>query len=120
MPEFKNPNAGGPTGAGTQDNRSFLVIMLVTMGVLFGLQYWRTQHNPQTAPPSSPPAAVSQSSAASTAASTAPTAPNANGVAVAPNTVQAAAESSVVVENELYRITFSNRGAQVTSWILKR
>jgi YidC/Oxa1 family membrane protein insertase len=34
-------------------------------------------------------------------------------------TVQAAGESSTIVENELYRITFSNRGAQVTSWILK-
>ena len=30
------------------------------------------------------------------------------------------AESTTVVENELYRITFSNRGAQVTSWILKK
>src|SRR5882762_6387613 len=34
--------------------------------------------------------------------------------------VQAASESTTVVENELYRITFSNRGAQVTSWILKK
>jgi YidC/Oxa1 family membrane protein insertase len=29
------------------------------------------------------------------------------------------AESTTIVENNLYRITFSNRGAQVTSWILK-
>jgi len=34
--------------------------------------------------------------------------------------VQAASESTTVVDNELYRITFSNRGAQVTSWILKK
>ena len=33
--------------------------------------------------------------------------------------VQASAESTTVIENELYRITFSNRGAQVTSWLLK-
>ncbi len=33
--------------------------------------------------------------------------------------MQATAESTTVVENELYRITFSNRGGQVTSWILK-
>ncbi len=32
----------------------------------------------------------------------------------------AAAESTTVVENELYRITFSNRGGQATSWILKK
>src|SRR6202012_3704517 len=34
--------------------------------------------------------------------------------------IQAAAESTTVVANELYRITFSNRGGQVTSWILKK
>ena len=34
--------------------------------------------------------------------------------------MQAAAESSTIVENELYRIQFSNRGAQVTSWMLKK
>jgi YidC/Oxa1 family membrane protein insertase len=35
-------------------------------------------------------------------------------------TRQARAESETVVENDLYRITFSNRGAQVKSWILKK
>ena len=30
------------------------------------------------------------------------------------------AESTTIVENELYRIQFTNRGAQVTSWILKK
>ncbi len=34
--------------------------------------------------------------------------------------MQAATEGSTTVENELYRITFSNRGGLVTSWILKR
>jgi YidC/Oxa1 family membrane protein insertase len=32
----------------------------------------------------------------------------------------AAAETQTVVENDLYRIVFTNRGAQVKSWILKR
>jgi YidC/Oxa1 family membrane protein insertase len=35
-------------------------------------------------------------------------------------TKQAASESETVVENDLYRITFTNRGAQVKSWILKK
>src|ERR1700731_3086065 len=34
--------------------------------------------------------------------------------------VAAAAEQTTVVENELYRIVFTNRGAQVKSWILKK
>lgn len=33
---------------------------------------------------------------------------------------QAGAENEMVVENELYRITFTNRGAQVKSWVLKK
>jgi YidC/Oxa1 family membrane protein insertase len=33
---------------------------------------------------------------------------------------QATAEQETVVENDLYKITFTNRGAQVKSWILKK
>jgi YidC/Oxa1 family membrane protein insertase len=33
---------------------------------------------------------------------------------------QAEAESEVVVENDLYRIVFTNQGAQVKSWVLKK
>ncbi len=35
-------------------------------------------------------------------------------------TQQATSESETVIENDLYRITFVNRGAQVKSWILKK
>ena len=42
--------------------------------------------------------------------------------AVTTNTItkQASAEAETVIENDLYRITFTNRGAQVKSWILKK
>jgi YidC/Oxa1 family membrane protein insertase len=112
--EFRNPNAGG-SGSG-QDNRSFLLMMLVMMGVIFGLQYWRTKHNPPppdattaSAPASQPsPTAAAKPSTATTQATTAVPA------------IVAPAVASTVVENELYRIVFSNRGGQVTSWILKK
>src|SRR5437660_3402198 len=35
-------------------------------------------------------------------------------------TKQGANETETVIENGLYRITFTNRGAQVKSWILKK
>ena len=122
MPEIRNPNAGGGAPGGGQDNRSFLLMMLVMMGVLFGLQYWRARHNPQTAEPSAP-SALQQSSAPTPGVNN--TAPPAGGTApgdaqTGGQTVQASAESTTVVENEVYKITFSNRGAQVLSWILKR
>jgi YidC/Oxa1 family membrane protein insertase len=33
---------------------------------------------------------------------------------------QASSEAETVIENDLYKITFTNRGAQVKSWILKK
>jgi YidC/Oxa1 family membrane protein insertase len=117
--EFRNPSAGG---GGSQDNRSFLVMMVVMIGVILGLQYWRAQHAPPapvaekttTAAPVQTPEQSAGPAAAATAVGTTAT----NQVSVP--TVQAAAESTTTVENELYKITFSNRGGDVRSWILKR
>ncbi len=123
MPEFRNPNAGG---AGSQDNRSFLLMFVVMMGVIFGVQYWRMKTNPP-APQNAPAATAPQSASQSAAQTNAPAAAQpgsqttaAANAAVQSPAVQATAATTTVVENELYRITFSNRGGQVTSWILKR
>jgi YidC/Oxa1 family membrane protein insertase len=114
LPEIRNPNQGG---GGSQDNRSFLIMMIVMLGVIFGLQYWRAQRNPAMESPEHP--AVS-APASSTPSSTSP-APSAGVMAAsATPAVVAAAQTSTTVENELYKITFSNRGGQVTSWILKK
>jgi YidC/Oxa1 family membrane protein insertase len=119
LAEFKNPNQAG---GGNQDNTSMLVVMIVMFGLVFGWQYYQAKHNPPTPPPGA---------TATQPASTAPAAPLGAMTAMTPSgsagkpaaavpIVQAAAESTTVVENELYRITFSNRGGQVTSWILKK
>jgi YidC/Oxa1 family membrane protein insertase len=115
LAEFKNPNQQGGG-----DNKSLLVMMLVMVSVFFGLQYFRTKNNPQTASPNAAQSAPAQSTgqASEQPSSSQPAAPVA--AASALPKVQAPAESTTVVENELYRITFSNRGGQVTSWILKQ
>ncbi len=123
MPEFRNPNAGGRSGSGggSQDNRSFLLMILVFFGVMFGLQYWRAQHNSQTESPAAPAGITAPATPVSGVNNTAaPVAGTANGQPASAETMQAAAETTTVVENELYRITFSNRGGDVTSWVLKR
>ena len=85
--------------------------------MFFGLQYFKPKSAPQTKPQqqlqqaSTPTASTSNAAAAS--------APAGAG-SVQANAVQATTESPTIVENELYRIQFSNRGAQVTSWILKK
>jgi YidC/Oxa1 family membrane protein insertase len=121
LAEFSNPNQQGG-----QDSKSLVAMMVLIVAIFLGTQYYHTKINPQPAAPavtttqtatqttqsSNPPAyvpPVAQQTAAPAAAST-PAAP----------VVQAAAESTTVVENELYRITFSNRGARVVSWILKQ
>lgn len=124
MPEFTNPNQQGGLGgslSGGQDNRSLLTMMLVMVAVFFGLQFYRSHHNPQTASPNQP----TQNQQATeqhpqTAAGVAP--PSAQSLAAAnlAPSVAAPAETTTIVENELYRITFSNKGAEVTSWVLKR
>ncbi len=86
---------------------------MVMIAVFFGLKFYQTRHNPQTASPNqAPPATVSQQAPASPAATAASS--------TAAAAVAATAESTTVVENELYRIQFTNRGAQVLSWQLKK
>jgi YidC/Oxa1 family membrane protein insertase len=86
------------------------------MGVIFGLQYWRTKHNPPTPDATTASAPAAQPTPAAAARpSTAAAQP-----AIAVPAIVAPAVASTVVENELYRIVFSNRGGQVTSWILKK
>jgi YidC/Oxa1 family membrane protein insertase len=112
LAEFKNPNQQGGG-----DNKSLVVMMLVMVTVFFGLQYFRAKTNPQTASPNAQSSSAPAGKQAIAPGITQPVPPAAAGSTVP--TVTATAESTTVVENELYRITFSNRGGEVTSWILK-
>jgi len=101
------------------NERRLLLIFLATFVVMLLFQpllkkYLPTPPAPQQlnqpsqtqpTPPLPPP----------TATTAAPAAPRVPAV-----TKQAASETDTVIENDLYRITFTNRGAQVKSWILKK
>jgi YidC/Oxa1 family membrane protein insertase len=118
LAEFSNPNQQGG-----QDNKSLIAMMVVFVAVLFGAQIYHSKMAPQTAaaPPAAQHAAVAPSAAPSVPeAPIQPTSAAATAVNPAVPVVQAAAEQTTVVESDLYRITFSNRGGQVTSWILKK
>jgi YidC/Oxa1 family membrane protein insertase len=94
---------------------TFLVIMLFQpLLKKYGPQPPAKQETAQPAPqnqtqtptqPSAPVPAPPQPSAATKASST---------------PVQATAESDTVIENDVYRIVFTNRGARVKSWVLKK
>ncbi len=115
MPEIRNPNldsqGSGGGGASGGDFRSLITFTFIALALLLAFQYFKPK---QDAQPTQPPAAAPAVSGSSSSAS--PIAP----VAAATPTVVAAAETEITVENELYKIVFTNRGAQVKHWILKK
>ena len=101
--------------------RSMLAFTVLGLVALLAYQYF--------VKPAASPAQQQQSSAANTSAtqptqsasqSGGQTAAATTASAGTPPAVAAASETQTVVENELYRITFTNRGAQVKSWVLKK
>src|SRR5258708_37321394 len=93
-----------------------LVLVLTFLGFV-AFQAFLKKYAPQPPAPQTQnqPVAAQTAPAAPAAATSAP-------VVVPQNTItkQASAETEIVIENDLYRITFTNRGAQVKSWILKK
>jgi YidC/Oxa1 family membrane protein insertase len=112
LAEFKNPQQ--EPGA----ERRLLLVFLLTFIVLIVFQPLLKKFFPQ------PPAPQQQSQPVPAQTGAAPPAPVTSApVAFVPSTTvtkQASTETETVIENDLYRITFTNRGAQVKSWILKK
>ena len=93
--------------------RRLLLVFALTFLVIILFQPLLKKYLPQTAAPASEtPAAVQP--AAQTPAATPQIPVPASGASK-----QASAESETVVENDLYRVTFTNRGGLVKSWVLK-
>ncbi len=125
MPEIRNPNlqtqgpgGGGGSGSGG-DMRVMLGLTLVALLAVTAFQYFK----PKPAEPLPAQPAQTQSTPPAPAASgSGPTSPGEKaGAAAAPQlpAITAASETETTVENEWYRITFSNRGGEVKRWILK-
>ncbi len=124
MPEIQNPNlqTQGSGGGGGGDMRSTMAFMLLAMAAIFGYQYFFAKPKPEQQPP-----AQTQQQPAPPTASAAPAAPgqtpNGAATAKAPSAtpqITASLETYTTVENEFYKIVFTNRGAQVKNWILKK
>jgi YidC/Oxa1 family membrane protein insertase len=113
LAEIKNPNQQG----GGQDSKTILAFTAIFLVMFLGLQFLKPKK------PATPAAETQQQASTASPSQSAPQMPSASST-VAPDTsvaaTQAAAESTTIVENELYRITFTNRGAHVSSWILKK
>jgi YidC/Oxa1 family membrane protein insertase len=98
--------------------KRLLLVFALTFLIIVAFQPLLKKYGPQPAPEKP---AQSQSQPANTysppptnaSVQASPTVPT-------PGNKQAAAEAETIVENDLYRITFTNRGGLVKSWILKK
>jgi len=131
MPEYKSPQSEPGT------EQRFLLVFLLMAVVIFASQFFLKKYMPQqpasTAKPveqpiqapasGGTPAASSEDARGSKNNASASVGGNvlaAKNISSGAASKAASAESETVVENDLYKITFSNRGAQVKSWILKK
>ena len=111
MAEYTNPQ-NEPGG----DRRLILIVVVSFVFMLLAQpllkKYFPTPPAPQKIAQTEQPQPASPTTKSAT---TAPTPPSTPAV-----TKQASSESETVVESDLYRIAFTNRGAQVKSWVLKK
>jgi YidC/Oxa1 family membrane protein insertase len=125
LPEIRNPNLesqGSGGGASGGDFRSLILLTFLALAALMVYQYFQKpaanapatqnqQAQQQAAPQVSP--APAQTSPGSTDSA------NATGRAPAA-TATASSETTTTIENEKFRITFTNKGGQVQHWIFKK
>jgi YidC/Oxa1 family membrane protein insertase len=117
LAEHHNPNQQG-----SSDSRSTISLVLVVMLAFLGWQYF-SQKSATNTPASNAPAATAPAAPAPSGTSNPIPAAAATKTFAAATTqpvVAAPDEAETTIENELYRITFTNRGAHVVSWVLKR
>jgi YidC/Oxa1 family membrane protein insertase len=111
LADFKNPQQ--EPGA----EKRLLLVFLLTFVVLIVFQPLLKKYMPQA--PAAPQKQSVPEQVAAAPAIAAVAAPPA-GTPAAAISKQASSETETVIENDLYKITFTNRGAQVKSWILKK
>ena len=123
LPEIKNPNleSQGPGGGGSSggDFRSLLMFMFLAVAVMLGFQYFKPKQDTPTPPIQAQQQAAQPVASGQTAPGNASTSASQANAAGTP-AVGASTETETTVENELFRIVFTNRGAQVKHWILKK
>jgi YidC/Oxa1 family membrane protein insertase len=138
LPEFQNPNlqssggsGGGPGGGGTQ---TMMAMMFLAVAIFLGFQYFQKPQQSQPAPkqseqqqPSAPAPALpggeqsggAQASGAQASGARSPASQRSPKPVPAAPIIAAAGETTTTVENDVFRIVFTNRGAVVKHWILK-
>jgi YidC/Oxa1 family membrane protein insertase len=119
LAEYQNPQ-NEPGG-----EKRLLLVFLVTFVLMLAMQPLLKKYFPQPDQQSHPTSTqtAQQTNSIQTGAGAASTSTSSTKISSsdqAAATKQASSESETVIENDLYRITFTNKGAQVKSWVLKK
>jgi YidC/Oxa1 family membrane protein insertase len=116
-----NPNQPSQKKEISMEIRLILAFALMGLVLFVTPYFYKPAPAPKQAPPAKAPIQTSGTPAAPAAAATLTAQkPKAAAAAKPVPAVAAAKEESYTVETDLYRIVFSNRGAVVRSWILKK
>ena len=97
-----------------------LPVMIAVFALLLVSQYFLFKNKPNTTGNRPTQTAESSANGPESAATPAAAAPETTSSTTAAPAKAAAAESETVIDNDLYRIVFTNRGAQAKSWVLKK
>jgi YidC/Oxa1 family membrane protein insertase len=138
LPEIQNPNLqsqGHGGGSGGGDMRGTIFFMLLVFTAIIGYQYFFAKPKPEV-PTTQTQTVQSQAAQSQNSQSSAPQSPAADQAAASaaqsanPSTkpalsgptpsIASASETETTVENELFKIVLTNRGAQVKHWYLKK
>jgi YidC/Oxa1 family membrane protein insertase len=112
LAEFQNPQQEPGM------ERRLLLVFALTFLVIILFQPLLKKYYPQSPAPQTQPQTQAQPPALP--ATNAAEVERPKGIASFVASKQASTESETTVENDLYRVTFTNHGAQVRSWILKK
>lgn len=126
MPEIRNPNldSQGPGGgAPGGDSRNIILLMGLALIAVMAFQWFK---KPDTTPPAPQQTQQSQQAQQAPAAGAiasgqaiSGTTPGGQAAAGTAAQISAQAETTTTIENEKFKITLTNKGAQVRHWILK-
>jgi YidC/Oxa1 family membrane protein insertase len=125
LPEIRNPNldSQGPGGgAPGGDSRSLILLMGLALIAVMAFQWFKKPDTSQPAQQTqqTQQAQQAQQTGASAAGPVASgTTPAGQAARATTAQIGAPSESTTIIENEKFRITFTNKGAQVQHWILK-
>jgi YidC/Oxa1 family membrane protein insertase len=125
LPEIRNPNLdsqGTGGGAPGGDSRSLILLMGLALIAVMAFQWFKKPDTSQPAQQTqqTQQAQQAQQTGASAAGPVASgTTPAGQAARATTAQIGAPSESTTIIENEKFRITFTNKGAQVQHWILK-